>query len=298
MDKVKRVLLIILGVILIFAGVYRAFMGATKQYMVRNIVTDRTDFKETDVSAEEIELLNRCFDYHNKYLYGAAPTDKETLDTIKYDLETAFKDNLFFGGFSKSKFQKALEENDSYYKNVDDNMGFGTNYLKMEYFSNLNIVLQKVYLLLDDFDSYEKNRLDTYNLYEILVSGHYWAYFEEDIAVIDSQERTNVVYTTHKKLLELAENDIELFRCMQSQSFLADYKENSKEEYDKYIRDYTGLYDKIKDEKGFKSEYNKMIYGFRNPKLNPHNEFNGIYNEKYGFKYNTWLIDKYLDMVS
>lgn len=165
----KKIILSVIFIILIcFVVLTVVFHKDT--VVVSDIKSTKTELSKTDfvVSQEQIEQINSCYNYTEYYYANNITTDIKTLNDIVSEIDSVLSNDIFFYGFSDSKYQKKLETDKSYYKN---NGLESENSLKHCYYKELVVVKLKALLLLERIEEFEKCFIENYFLLSMVSDG-------------------------------------------------------------------------------------------------------------------------------
>ncbi len=99
---------------------------------------------------EEIELLNKCYNYSEKYLYSALPEDKSELETMQKDIEAVLETDVFKRVVSKSKYEERFLKT----QKADEKDFHNATTEKSSYANELIFLKCKILLALDENDEF------------------------------------------------------------------------------------------------------------------------------------------------
>lgn len=118
-----------------------------------------------EVDESEILIINSCYDYLKKYYKSSLPDDTKELEQIYNNLNIVFSNDLYFKGFSKSKFQEYLESDNDYSKNGGI---YEEEYMKLKYYTRLISVKLKTQLLLGEYQKFTEDYKNNFALFLFL----------------------------------------------------------------------------------------------------------------------------------
>ncbi len=280
-SKTKNIIIIGAFVLccVIVLGIF--ILPASVSYVL-DYETGRTEIQNENISRQDIELLNTCLEYSEKYFQSKLPVEKSKIDKIKDDIYNVVSTTLFFDGFEKSDYENELLQNEGYYKN--DGV-YGVNYLKMDYFFKLNLILQRTYLLLGEYDKYQENYIENINLqHSLVLDDRYINLLKIDEQIFENNDAVKAVMAAFDKSIELCENDVDKLQCMITASELtlvADKeKYNLKEKYGNKVGELMKtqlVTNHISD------SFGSFFGGFSSKELNPDEE--KLYKYNYFFPF-------------
>ncbi len=156
--------------------------------------------KATD---DEVLLLNRCYDYSEKYLYKELPDDEETLKLIVNDIDSVIETDIFKNAFNQSKYKNRIlsSENESSYPPL---------IIKSEYANELMFLKCKILLQLDketEYISYYKNN---YKYFGSTWTKRYYEYVNENIDGF-TEEQKEIIKKGYKEILASDASDFEKY---------------------------------------------------------------------------------------
>ncbi len=190
---------------------------------------------------EEIELVNRCYEYTVKYLQNELPDDKETLETMQKDIEDVIETNVFKNAFNESKFHErhmnAKVDKDYVYK--------GAVPEKSNYANELMYLKGKILLKLDKNDEYIDYYIDTHKYFTTSFSEKYYFEYLNNDKGNYSEDDCEVIRKGCIKLLESDLPDYEKWECTADYSVINPKnttKEKRVEERDKLRAEYVAGY--------------------------------------------------------
>ncbi len=278
----KKKILIICVCFLCFAVILGIFLLPASVAYVLDYDTKRTQIQNKNISQLDIDLLNVCLEYSKTYYQSQLPKDKSEIQKIQRDIYNATSTTLFFDGFEKSDYGNELVQNKEYYKN--DGV-YGVNYLKMDYFFKLNLILQRTYLLLGEYDKYQDNYIDNINLqHSLVLDDRYVNLIKVDESVFENEDAIKAVMSAFDESIELCENDVDKLQCLITASELilvADKeKYNLKEKYGNKVGELmkTELITNHTAE-----SFGSFFEGFSSKELNPNEE--KLYKYNYFFPF-------------
>ncbi len=190
----------------------------------------------------EIELVNKCYEYTEKYLQNELPDDKETLETMQKDIEAVIETDVFKNAVHKSKFHerhmKAKIDEEYFYK--------GAVPEKSNYANELMYLKGKILLKLDKNDEYIDYYIDTYKYFTTSFSDKYYFEYLNNDKENYSEDDCEVIRKGCIKLLESDLPDYEKWECTADFSVINPQnttKEKRVKELDElrveYVADYT-----------------------------------------------------------
>lgn len=143
-------------------------------------------------TAKEIETVNRCYEYSEKYLYEKLPQDVATLEFMKNDIDSVIETDTFKRAFNQSKYQEKFIETRKLSKTDDDTYYYGPVIEKSAYVTDLIFLKCKILLALDENDEffvyYDRNSncfSVITELFFVYVANNLDNFSEDDILVID-----------------------------------------------------------------------------------------------------------------
>lgn len=186
----------------------------------------------------EVETLNRCYEYSEKYLYEKLPEDKETLEKMQSDIEEVFNKELFFTAFNQSEYFERLKEE----QKTDINSPIE---MKSEYANELMYLKSKILLKLDKNEEYVDYYIETRQYFS-----HVKVYIFSEHLANDKANFSDEDYDTIKKgcftFLESDALEHEKYLCLTdlgfvNSQFMTDDErvKLGKEIREKYIPGYT-----------------------------------------------------------
>lgn len=191
---------------------------------------------------EEIELVNRCYEYTEKYLQNELPDDKETLETMQKDIEAVIETDVFKNAVNESKFH----ERHMNAKIDDDYFYMGSVFEKSNYANELMYLKGKILLKLDKNDEYIDYYVDTYKYFSTSFTDKYYFEYLNNDKENYSDEDCEVIKEACIKLLESDLPDYEKWECTGDYALMNPpntTKEKRVEERDElraeYIANYT-----------------------------------------------------------
>ena len=198
---------------------------------------------KTTATKEEIELVNKCYEYTEKYLQKELPDDKETLEAMQKDIEAVIETDIFKNAVSESKFH----ERHMNAKADEDYCYYGAIPEKSDYANELMYLKGKILLKLDKNDEYIDYFVGIHKYFTTSYLQKFYCMYLKNDKENYSDEDCEVIKEGCIKLLESDVPEYEKWLC------LADYitintgkltKEEKAEQRDeiraKYIPGYTG----------------------------------------------------------
>lgn len=198
---------------------------------------------KTTATPEEIELVNKCYEYTEKYLQKELPDDKEMLETMQKDIEAVIETDIFKNVVSESKFH----ERHMNAKADEDYFYYGAIPEKSDYANELMYLKGKILLKLDKNDEYIDYFVGIHKYFTTSYLQKFYCMYLKNDKENYSDEDCEVIKEGCIKLLESDVPEYEKWLC------LADYitintgkltKEEKAEQRDeireKYIPGYTG----------------------------------------------------------
>lgn len=196
---------------------------------------------KTTATKEEIELVNKCYAYTEKYLQNELPDDKETLETMQKDIEAVIETDIFKNAVHKSKFHerhmKAKVDKDYFYT--------GAVPEKSMYANELMYLKGKILLKLDKDDEYIDYYIDTYKYFTTSLSQKYYFEYLNNDKENYSEDDCEVIRKGCIKLLESDLPDYEKWECTADYSIINPQnttKEKREGERDKLRAEYVAGY--------------------------------------------------------
>ncbi len=239
-----------------------------------SISTDVVDIKGT-VSDTETKIIDKCFEYYEKYQETALPDDKQQLIEINDTIADAFENDLFYKGLEQSKFQKDMEANESYAENRKEG-GYDKSCFYINYYRQLSIIRMRALLLLDEYDEFFEVLKDSINRISfpipIFAGGNMYIKFSYDTGITDSPERLRAIADSFEKLLDLCEiPEDEYYVYSEYRSFVVLEDEFSESEKNDLKDRYTANYNLPEVQK--LNESPNYFKGFASSELNSDKEF-------------------------
>lgn len=198
---------------------------------------------KTIATPEEIELVNKCYEYTEQYLQNELPDDKKMLEAMQKDIEAVIETDVFKNTVSESKFHERhmnAKANEDYYY-------YGAIPEKSDYANELMYLKGKILLKLDKNDEYIDYFVGIHKYFTTSYLQKFYCMYLKNDKENYSDEDCEVIKEGCIKLLESDVPEYEKWLC------LADYitintgkltKEEKAEQCDeiraKYIPGYTG----------------------------------------------------------
>ncbi len=196
---------------------------------------------KTTATKEEIELVNKCYEYTEQYLQNELPEDKETLEAMQKDIEAVIETDVFKNAVHKSKFHERhmkakIDENYFYYGAVPE---------KSNYANELMYLKGKILLKLDKDDEYIDYYIDTYKYFTTSFTDKYYFEYLNNDKENYSEDDCEVIKEGCIKLLESDLPDYEKWECTGDYSLINPpntTKEKRLKERDELIAKYVAGY--------------------------------------------------------
>lgn len=194
---------------------------------------------------EEINAVNRCYEYSEQYLYGELPQDENVLNIMLDDIESTIETDAFKRAFNQSDYHKKLIGIRELSK-TDDSIDYnGPIIQKSAYVTDLIFLKCKILLALDKndelYDYYNENIKSfsiTTNLFFIYVEKNLEYFSEDDILTIDELCRSVLKSgDTQKNKCSAWTTLVKLY------SSEPNYENNKKPEMAELRKKYIGEYD-------------------------------------------------------
>jgi len=156
--------------------------------------------KATD---DEVLLLNRCYDYSEKYLYKELLDDEETLKLIVNDIDSVIETDIFKNAFNQSKYKNRIlsSENESSYPPL---------IIKSEYANELMFLKCKILLQLDKETEYISYYKSIYKYFGSTWTKRYYEYVNENIDGF-TEEQKEIIKKGYKEILASDASDFEKY---------------------------------------------------------------------------------------
>lgn len=183
--------------LILFVGVFAC------NYTDKNFATD-----------EEIELLNKCYNYSEQYLYSTLPTDKQELEVMQKDIEAVLDGDVFKRTVSKSNYKQRFLK----VQNDNEEGFYSTTTEKSEYANELIFLKCKILLALDKNDEfiryYQENQYYFgcwTDLFHYYLENNVDNFSDDDIEAIDkcmktvlkSDENNVIKFFAHANLIKI-----------------------------------------------------------------------------------------------
>lgn len=196
---------------------------------------------KTTATKEEIELVNKCYEYTEQYLQNELPDDKKVLEAMQKDIEAVIETDVFKNAVNESKFHErhmnAKANEDYFYK--------GAVPEKSNYANELMYLKGKILLKLDKNDEYIDYYIDTYKYFTTSFSDKYYFEYLDNDKENYSEDDCEVIKEGCIKLLESDLPDYEKWECTADYSIINPQnttKEKRVEERDKLRAEYVAGY--------------------------------------------------------
>ncbi len=209
------------------------------------------------VSESELLVVNSCYDYLQKYYQSSLPVTTKEIEQIYNDLNIVLNNDVFFKGFSKSKFQTCLENDVEYCEN--DGI-YEEEYIKLLYYTRLVSVKLKTQLLLGDYQSFSNDFINNFAVF-VFFNINFSDVILQDSNFEEKQVLISNICDAYDLMIQSTEDATELALIYQSALKLNATKSND-ERIEKYSNKFFE-YSKYLPEK-------LMDYRFENPILNPY----------------------------
>lgn len=151
-----------------------------------------------EVTHSDIELLNICYDYTEKYVTGSLPGDKIVVESI-LDSINLISPDLFFGGFEKTSYSKRLEKDNSYFINGGI---LSENYLKCLYYKELVVLKLKSLLVLERYNDFKSEYISNYALFST-VGDNFISYILLDSTLNQSEDVVKAIADSYKEIFSM-----------------------------------------------------------------------------------------------
>ena len=209
------------------------------------------------VSESELLVINSCYEYLQKYYKSSLPDDTKELEPIYNNLNIVFSNDLYFKGFSKSKFQEYLESDNDYSKNGGI---YEEEYMKLKYYTRLISVKLKTQLLLGEYQKFIDDYKSNFALF-LFLNINFPEVILQDSNFEENPELISKVFDAYDSMIQCADDSTELALIYQSTLKLNATKSEDirAEEYSEKFFEY---YENLPE--------NLMDYRFENPILNPY----------------------------
>lgn len=204
----KKIILSVISIILIGFVIF-AVIFHKETVVVFDIKSTKTEATNPAfvVSQEQIEQINSCYNYTENYYSNNITTDVKTLNDIVSVIDSVLSNDIFFYGFSDSKYQKKLETDKSYYKN---NGLESENSLKHCYYKQLIVVKLKALLQLERFEEFEKCFIENYFLLS-MVSDSFVSLISLDDNISQNVSAIEDIIKCYDKILAMDLSDRDKF---------------------------------------------------------------------------------------
>lgn len=164
---------------------------------------------KTTATKEEIELVNKCYEYTEQYLQNELPDDKKMLEAMQKDIEAVIETDVFKNTVSESKFH----ERHMNAKANEDYFYYGAIPEKSTYANELMYLKGKILLKLDKDDEYIDYYVDTYKYFTTSFTDKYYFEYLNNDKENYSEDDCEVIKEGCIKLLESDLPDYEKWEC-------------------------------------------------------------------------------------
>ena len=160
------------------------------------------DSKPT-ATKDEVLLLNQCYDYSQKYLYGELPKDKEALEKIISDIDSVIETDVFKRAFNQSKYKNRLHE-------VEDDSNYSPLIIKSEFANELMFLKCKILLELNKNEEYLDYYKEIYKYFGSSWTDRYFEYVNKNIDNM-TDEQKQLIKTGYREVLASDATDFEKY---------------------------------------------------------------------------------------
>ncbi len=158
---------------------------------------------EANATKDEVMLLNKCYGYSEKYLYGELPKDKETLEKMMVDIDSVIETDVFKKAFNQSEYKNRLHESE-----VKKNSS--VLIIKSEYANELMFLKCKILLQLNENDEYLNYYKENYKYFGSTWTDRYFQYVNRNKDIF-TDEQDEVIKTGYREVLASDATDFEKY---------------------------------------------------------------------------------------
>lgn len=200
---------------------------------------------------EEIQLVNKCFEYSGMYLYNI-PTYEPTLLEIENVTENVTESDVFIKGYKESLFYKTGD------KSILNEPVKVTNMNRRKAYAEIVALRLKTLIILKDYEAYNEFFVDNCGYLFYVDNSFYFDLWKNDDYALTEEDFATII-SGYENILSLCDNDIDRYFILGDiTDFYNQFEPDNKdaEEFEKIRNDIFSSFDledtinKLKDSTG------------------------------------------------